>query len=49
VTRGEAGALAALDRVRVVVEQGSDPERLAHADPRRRSARTVGGWTAYTR
>ena len=47
---GEPGGRAALDRVHVVVvERGSDPERLVLADPRWRAARTVGGWTAYTR
>jgi hypothetical protein len=33
----------------VVVEAGSDPERLVVSDPRWRAGQSVEGWTAYTR
>jgi hypothetical protein len=47
---GRPGGRRALDAVRVVVvEAGSDPERLVVSDPRWRAGQSVEGWTAYTR
>jgi len=47
---GRPGGQVALDAVDVVVvESGTDPDRLVRADRRWHAAASVGDWTAYTR